>query len=65
MSADHLLVIRPERAAWHKRHIIGQKRPLLPKHVWPVRILLRMADSRRDLALFNLAVDSNFASVSS
>ncbi len=35
-----------------------QKRPLLPKHVWAVRVRLEIADRVRDLALFNLAIDS-------
>ncbi|SFY45787.1 Phage integrase family protein [Paracoccus pantotrophus] len=58
MSANYLPVIRPERPAWNKGRIIGQKRPLLPKHVWSIRVRLEMADNRRDLALFNMAVDS-------
>ena len=39
-------------------HLIGQKRPLRPKDVWAIRIQLQIANSRRDLALFNLAIDS-------
>ena len=35
-----------------------QKRPLLPKHVWAVRVRLEIADRVRDLALFNLEIDS-------
>jgi hypothetical protein len=58
MSADYLPAIRPERPAWNKGRIIGQKRPLLPKHVWSIRIRLEMADNRRDLAWFNMAIDS-------
>lgn len=58
MSADNLPAIRPERPAWNKGRILGQKRPLLPKHVWSIRVRLEMADNRRDLALFNTAVDS-------
>jgi len=38
--------------------IVGQKRPLLPKHVWSIRVRLEMSGSVRDLALFNLAIDS-------
>lgn len=63
MSTDYLPALRPERPAWNKGRIIGQKRPLLPKHVWSIRVRLKMADSRRDLALFNTAVDSNFEAV--
>jgi hypothetical protein len=58
MSIDFLPALRPDRAAWNKGRIIGQKRPLLPKHVWSIRVRLEMADNKRDLALFNMAVDS-------
>ena len=58
MSIDFLPALRPERPAWNKGRVIGQKRPLLPKHVWSIRVRLEMANNRRDLALFNMAVDS-------
>lgn len=58
MSIETLPVLRSVRAPWNKGRIVGQKRPLLPKHVWSIRIRLEMADNRRDLALFNLAIDS-------
>lgn len=58
MSSNYLPVPRPERPAWNKGRIIGQMRPLLPKHVWSIRVRLDMADNLRDLALFNMAVDS-------
>lgn len=35
-----------------------QKPPLKPKEIWSLRIRLQLADKARDLALFNLAVDS-------
>jgi integrase len=38
--------------------LMGQKPPLKPKHVWAVRTRLQLADSTRNLALFNLAIDS-------
>ena len=44
--------------AWNKGRIVGQKRPLQPKHVWSIRVRLEMAGDTRDLALFNMAVDS-------
>ena len=43
---------------WNKGLIVGQKRPLLPKHVWSIRVRLEMSGSARDLALFNLGIDS-------
>ena len=46
MSIDLLPVIRPSRVAWNKGRIIGQKRPLKPKHVWSIRVRLEMADNR-------------------
>ncbi len=58
MSTDLLPALRSPRIAWNKGCIIGQKRPLQPKHVWSIRVRLEMADNRRDLALFNMAVDS-------
>lgn len=48
----------PPRAAWNKGRIVGQKRPLQPKHVWSIRIRLEMSGDLRDLALFNMAIDS-------
>ena len=36
----------------------GQKPPLQPKHVWAIRTRLQLAEAKRDLALFNLAIDS-------
>ncbi|MEM1075443.1 MAG: tyrosine-type recombinase/integrase [Pseudomonadota bacterium] len=38
--------------------MIGQKRPLLAKQVWAIRARLELAGNLRDLALFNLAIDS-------
>lgn len=45
-------------APWNKGVLVGQKRPLQPKHVWSIRVRLEMGGSRRDLALFDMAVDS-------
>ncbi|WP_244271844.1 tyrosine-type recombinase/integrase [Pseudovibrio denitrificans] len=38
--------------------MVGQKRPLLPKHVWAIRVRLELAGKVRELALFNTAIDS-------
>lgn len=43
---------------WNKGLLIGQKKPLEPKHVWSIRVRLEISGSRRDLAIFNLAIDS-------
>lgn len=37
---------------------MGQKRPLLPKQTWAIRARLELAGNLRDLALFNVAIDS-------
>ena len=43
---------------WNKGLLVGQKKPLEPKHVWSIRARLEIARSKRDLAIFNLAIDS-------
>lgn len=58
VQTPNLPAIRSIRPAWNKGRIVGQKRPLLPKHVWAIRVRLEIADEFRDLALFNMAVDS-------
>lgn len=58
MSTSNLPMIIPSKRAWNNGRIIGQKQPLLPKHVWAIRVRLEIAGAVRDLALFNLAVDS-------
>ena len=58
MPVANLPAVRACRPAWNKGRIVGQKRPLLPKHVWAIRVRLEIAESHRDLALFNLAIDS-------
>lgn len=58
MTIANLPVIRARRPAWNKGRIVGQKRPLMPKHVWAIRVRLEIAENYRDLALFDLAIDS-------
>ena len=40
MSADNLPAIRSCSPVWNKGRIVGQKRPLMPKHVWAIRVRL-------------------------
>jgi len=47
-----------KREAWNKGKLVGQKPPLKPKDIWAIRIYLQNAHAVRDLALFNLAIDS-------
>ena len=50
--------VSPSRQPWNKGLLVGQKKPLEPKHVWSIRVRLEIAGSKRDLAIFNLAIDS-------
>ncbi len=47
-----------KRQAWNKGKLVGQKPPLKPKDIWAIRIHLQNRDAIRDLAMFNLAIDS-------
>jgi integrase len=47
-----------QNVPWNKGRLTGQKRPLQPKDVWAIRIRLQLKRRERDLALFNLAIDS-------
>ena len=58
MSNNQLPAIKPKYSPWNKGRLIGQKRPLLAKQVWAIRARLELAGNLRDLALFNLAIDS-------
>src|SRR3981189_947517 len=43
---------------WNKGKFTGAKPPLRPKHVWSIRTKLQIEGRARDLAMFNLAIDS-------
>lgn len=43
---------------WNKGKVTGQKPPLKPREVWAIRVRLQISNRVRDLALFNLAIDS-------
>src|ERR1700730_190930 len=43
---------------WNKGKLIGARPPLRPKHVWSIRTKLQLEGRTRDLAIFNLAIDS-------
>src|SRR5260370_21357729 len=46
------------REPWNKGKLIGAKPSLRPKHVWSIRTKLQIAVRTRDLAMFNLAIDT-------
>jgi len=48
----------PNRVPWNKGKLTGAKPPLRPKHVWSIRTKLQIEGRARDLAMFNLVIDS-------
>jgi len=50
------------KGPWNKGKLTGQKPPLKLKEIWAIRIRLQMSNQVRDLALFNLALDSKLRS---
>jgi integrase len=48
----------PKQMPWNKGKLTGAKPPLRQKHVWAIRTKLQIDQRTRDLALFNLAIDS-------
>lgn len=51
-------VVKPAPVPWNKGKLVGAKPPLRPSHVWSIRTKLQIEGKKRDLALFNLAIDS-------
>jgi integrase len=50
--------LNSHREPWNKSRLVGQKAPLKLKEIWAIRIRLELSRRVRDLALFNLAIDS-------
>jgi len=50
------------RVPWNKGELVGQKAPLKQREIWAIRIRLQIAERTRELAFFNLAVDSKLRS---
>ena len=48
----------PNQEPWNKGKLVGQKLPLKLQEIWAIRTRLQMDERHRDLALFNLAIDS-------
>ena len=47
-----------KREPWNKGKLVGQKSPLKLKDIWAIRVRLQLSNNIRNLALFNLAIDS-------
>jgi hypothetical protein len=43
---------------WNKGKLVGQKTPLKLKEIWVIRVRLQVFGRRRELALFDLGIDS-------
>ena len=52
------LAIYHKKEPWNKNKLVGQKLPLKLQQIWAIRIRLELFNKVRDLALFNLAIDS-------
>jgi len=46
------------REPWNKGKIVGQKAPFKTKDIWALRVRLQIDSRLRELALFNLGIDS-------
>ena len=54
--------IAPRHEPWNKGKLVGQKSPLKLKEIWAIRVRLQLGERMRELALFNLAIDSKLRS---
>ncbi len=59
---NHQTLDLQAHAPWNKVKLVGQKPPLKLKEIWAIRIRLQISTRIRDLALFNLAIDSKLRS---
>jgi ribosomal protein L40E len=57
MEDENSILPPPKRTPWNKGELIGAK-PLLARHVWSIRTKLQIERRARELAMFNLAIDS-------
>jgi integrase len=55
---EHAHCTATTREPWNKGKLVGQKAPFKLKEIWAIRVRLQLAGRRRELALFNLAIDS-------
>ena len=55
---NQIIEFNTKQTPWNKGKIIGQKLPLKLKEIWSIRVHLQLNKKVRELALFNLAIDS-------
>jgi hypothetical protein len=59
---DQSIHVATRRMPWNKGKLVGQKAPLKLKDIWAIRVRLQIGRRTRELALFNLAIDSKLRS---
>jgi integrase len=57
-TTNEIIGSHQSKSPWNKGKLLGSKPPLQTKQVWAIRTKLQVAHRLRDLALFNLAIDS-------
>ena len=58
MEHENSILPPPKHTPWNKGKLIGAKPPLLARRVWSIRTKLQIERRARELAMFNLAIDS-------
>jgi integrase len=59
---EQLIHAATQHVPWNKGKLVGQKAPLKLKDIWAIRVRLQIGNRTRELALFNLAIDSKLRS---
>jgi hypothetical protein len=59
---DQYIHAATRHVPWNKGKLVGQKAPLKLKDIWAIRVHLQIQNRTRELALFNLAIDSKLRS---
>jgi hypothetical protein len=59
---DQYIHAATRHVPWNKGELVGQKAPLKLKDIWAIRVRLQTHNRTRELALFNLAIDSKLRS---
>jgi integrase len=55
---DQIIATESPREPWNKGKLVGQKMPFKLKEIWAIRVRLQLSHRTRELALFDLAIDS-------
>ena len=55
---EQLVAAKARRTPWNKGKLVGQKVPFKLREIWAIRVRLQLHGRVRELALFDLAIDS-------